>query len=220
MTTQMTMPRRALLAVGCIVVTSALVVLAAAPLPAQERRFAETTTTLSSEDLPIGLRLSSFVGFAASLVDAKLAEGKPEHARFYFEKFGLTLSEEEMTALSALYGDFDESQGVRHMQELRKVQGDPEAVKKLGDSFLRERADFTGSVFGEWLSILRDHGHEIGPFVTRILEDYGFTKSFGGHVPSQAKLESRSKRFEAAFHQHYGEPLRLLVGELGSGGVR
>lgn len=211
----MTTTQRALFTLGCVAAASTLAVLAAGPLAAQEPQFSTDVTSIKSEDLPVGVRLSAFV----TRMDKQIKHNS-DHARLFFENLGFELSDEEIAALSTLYGDFDESQGVRHQRQLPEVQHDPELVRELGVSFLMERAAYTGTIFGQWLAFLRDQGYDTGLLVTGVLEEFSFTESYGGHEPDEAVIRRRAQRFEASFRQVYGEPLGALVENDGPGVAR
>lgn len=206
---------RALLATGCLVAASTLAVSIAAPLPAQGPPLSDDVTVLGSEDLPAGLVLSAFVSRAD-----KLAKHNLDYAPVFFEKYGLTLSEEEIVELNALYGDFDARQGERHQREMPAAQDRPDLAEQLSLSFLRERAAFTGDVLGQWLAFLRDQGHDTDRFVLNVVDKFSVTMSFGGHVPSQATLQGRAKVFEASFKRQYSTALQDLLDARDAGGAR
>jgi hypothetical protein len=84
----------------------------------------------------------------------------------------------------------------------------------------RSRRSGVETFLGQWLALLRDNGHDTDQFVLNVVDDFSFTMSFGGHVPSQATLQGRGKLFEASFTRQYGKSLATVMDGRSAGGAR
>ncbi len=193
--------------------------LVAGPLSAQrppEAELAQTVVkTLSDKDLPVGMRLSTFV----SQID-KQARDEPDFLKQFLRGLGLTATDEDLEVLTSLYGDFDEDQGARGRKMLHELAGQPKKIDEAGDAFLIERAAFTGGVLGAWLAHLSDEGQDTDHFLARIADSYSVSAFWETGPPTMEQLDKESAAFEESFRQEYGVPLQAVLQRGSRGGGR
>jgi hypothetical protein len=193
--------------------------MAAGPLPAQpppEVELAQTVVkTLSDKDLPVGMRLSTFV----SQID-KEARNEPGFLKQFLRGLGLTTTDEDLELLTSLYGDFDEDQGARGRKMLHELAGQPKKIDRAGNAFLIERRGFTGGVLGAWLAHLRDEGQDTDHFLARIADSYSVSAFWETGPPTMEGLEEQAEAFEESFRREYGVPLQAVLQRGPQGGGR
>lgn len=169
---------------------------------AEEPEFAPIVKTLSGEDLPVALRLSTFV----TKTDKALAFD-PDLAKKSLLGSGLTVTDADLDLFDSLYGDFDEDLGARHARVLAEHAEEPGKIEEAGERFQLERAAFTGGVLGAWLAHLRDQGQDTDAFLLEVVEAFAVSAFWGGKPPTLEGLEREAKAFEHGFLREYGVPL-------------
>lgn len=182
---------------------------------AEEPELAPIVKRLSGEDLPVALRLATFVSKTDKAVEFDI-----ELAKRSLEGIGLAVSDADLELLDSLYGTFDADQRTRHEEMLREFAGQPEKISEAGEEFLLERASFTGGVLGAWLAHLRDRGQETDAFLLKVVQDFHVTAFWGGRPPTMEGLERQAAAFEESFRQEYGIPLAVVLQPGQAGGDR
>jgi hypothetical protein len=192
----------------------------AAPVPAQappqDSEWAPVVKTLTGEDLPVALRLSTMT----SHLDKMVLTAGHRAAKYFLGARGLELEDSELELLHELYGDFDEDQGVRDAAMLRKFQGQATVIERKSRRFVLERYSFTGGVLGAWLAKLRAAGYDTDGFLRKAATSYYPSAFWGGGPPTMEALNQESSLFEQSFAKEYGKPLQAVLDADGQGGAQ
>lgn len=174
---------------------------------AEKLQLNKGVVNLQNDQIPRNLRVEMFAQHM--MISCKT---HPKLVITQFREYGLSVDEDAVSRLCALYGDFNLQQQKEYKRRAAKLGTNFQAQQAVALNLEQKRLEFVGAVFGGWLRDLRGSGHEVRPFLRVLLQNPpSGGMGFLNIKPTQSMLHEQSDAFARGFKTGFGAGLDSVL---------